>query len=221
MSLTEQEYKDSGRHNEFRQEYLAELVSKDRAYFDKTDEIDPVFNNNSQMLTSNHVLDPVHMGIDFGGSARSRTVITLSHKDVDGNIHRIYHKRYPLREDSNLQNDILGISKRFNISRYHVDDQGGGSAFYSWFRKKFGSNLIDEVSFRREKVDMYRLFKIACYQHRIHSYYDRELMEEFYGFTADLKPSKATTDDMLDSFVMSCKDWLSDKSKSTYTVIKW
>lgn len=221
MSLVEQEYKDSGRHNEFRQEYLAELVSKDKAYFDKDTEVNPVFDNNSGMITGNKTLDPIHMGIDFGGSAKSRTVITLSYKDRDNHIHRIYHKRYPLREDSDLQSDIINLSMRFNIIKYHVDSQGGGSAFYAWFRRKFGKNMIDEVSFKSEKVDMYRLFKIACYKGRIHSYYDRELMEEFYGFTADLKPSKSTTDDMLDSFVVSCKDWLVEKQNSAYTVIKW
>jgi hypothetical protein len=63
---------------------------------------------------------------------------------------------------------------------------------------------------------MFRQFKIACYQGRVRSYFDRELMDEFHSFTGDLKPMKGHTDDMLDSFVMASKDWLVDKRVSGY-----
>jgi hypothetical protein len=219
IKLIEQEYIAKGRHESFRQEYLAELVTKNSAYF-KEIEVSNVFNPSLNMYTS--YTGDCELGLDFGGSVKSRTVITISVYDKKNNrCYRIYHKRYPVGEDSTLQADILDMMRRFPaIKRYHIDSQGGGSSFYAWFRNQIGTKL-DEVSFRGEKADMYRLFKIACYQERIKSYIDSDLLEEMNGFTADLKPSKHTTDDLLDSFVMSCKDWLEEKDTVNYGVVKY
>jgi len=208
-----QEYEDQGRSNSFRQEYNAELVSKTNSYFHKENEIDKVFNMNYESLYT--YSGECTMAIDFGGSTKSRTVITISIQE-DNLVKRISHKRYPLREDSTIQADILEYCRRFpNISKFNIDSQGGGSSFYAWFRQTFGTQMLHEVNFKAEKAEMYRLFKIACYQDRVKTYYAPELLKEFLGFTGDLKPSKHTTDDELDSFVMSVMDWLklSEKTK--------
>lgn len=209
MYETEKEYQASGKMNSFRQEYLAELVSKNDAYFDRDTEIENVFSENYQMVTQSII--PVHVGLDFGGSVKSRTVITMSMYDEESKIcRRVYSYIYPLREDSTLKEDIIEWNYRFNIKKFHIDDQGGGSSLYAWFRNKFGEEKVDEVSFRREKADMYRLFKIACFQDRIKSFYDPNLFDEMVSFTADLKPPQNKTDDSLDSFVMSVKDWIQE-----------
>ena len=221
MEETEKEYLAQGREKSFRQEYLAELITKSNSYFTE-DEINNVFSDKRLNMVMASVL-PVNLGLDFGGSAKSRTVITLSYNDEENNkLIRIYHKRYPLQEDSTLQQDLIELSKRFNIKKYYVDSQGGGSAFYSWFRKTFGEEMIEEVVFRTEKVDMYRLFKIACYQDKIKSYFDTDLLEEMHAFTADLKPTRSKTDDLLDSFVLSVKEWLrNDDLTTSIGIIKY
>lgn len=218
MRQTFDEYSAQGRQDSFKQEFLALLISKGKTYFYQ-DEIENVFNTNIEMVYSSD--DVLRFGIDFGGSKNSHTVITgvraVSGVDIDDNktlvLERVYHKVYPVGQDSSLKKDIIDIQSRFpRIEKWYVDSQGGGSAFYDWFRHHVGGSL-EEVVFRKEKVDMYRLFKIGCYMDRVKSYNDRDLLDEFHSFTGDLKPSKGHTDDMLDSFVMACKDWLVDKKR--------
>ena len=102
-----------------------------------------------------------------------------------------------------------------NVKKVVIDSQGGGSAFYDWARGKFGG-MLEEIVFRKDKVDMYRLFKIACFQGRVKSYIDRELSEEFLAFTSDMKPTKGNTDDLLDGFVMGAKDWITNNTGLQY-----
>lgn len=217
-----EEYESNGWHNSFRQEYLAELVNKRDAYFHIENEIDKVFSDKSLNMLMSYYGD-CDGAIDFGGSVISRTVITVSRFNKTNNkLERIYCKRYPVSQDSDLQNDVIDIAKRFpNIRKWHIDSQGGGSAFYAWFRNTFGSNKIDEVTFKGRKADMYRLFKTACFKNRVKSFYDTDLRKEFQDFTPALKPVKHSTDDMLDSFVMSVKDWLEEKETNSFMMIKY
>ena len=219
MEKLKQEYIDQGRYDEFRQEYLAEIVNKTNAYFDKEKEIDNVLDERRNMEL--RYTGEVDVGLDFGGSVKSRTVITVSRYNKERKLcERIYHKRYEVGKDSTLQADIVTLAVLFpNIRRWHIDSQGGGSAFYDWFDLRFGRNNIDQITFKGRKADMYRLFKIACYQNRIKSYYDPVLLDEFLNFTSDLKPAKHSTDDLLDSFVMSCIDWLEEKETQSFKVI--
>lgn len=216
MRKTYEEYKNQGRVDEFKQEFLALLISKGKTYFHQ-DEIDNVFNNKYEF--TDRYTGKVRFAIDFGGSKNSHTTITgvIAEMgfDKDGKevlvIHRIYHKRYNVGQDSTIKPDILDIQQRFPfIEKWYVDSQGGGSAFYDWFRSHVGGQL-DEVVFRKEKVDMYRLFKIGTYTGRVKSYKDKDLADEFHSFTGDLKPTKGHTDDLLDGFVMAAKDWLVEK----------
>jgi len=221
IDIVREEYESTGDYDSFRQEFLAEWVSKGKSYFQKEKEIDKVFADESLGIMSSFS-GPCHAAIDFGGSVKSRTVITVSRVDEKGHMYRIYHKRYPVGKDSTLKEDVMNIARKFSgIERWHIDSQGGGSAFYDWFRTTFGGYAVDEVTFRGRKADMYRLFKIACFKGRIKSYYDPELRDEFLGFTSDLKPSKHTTDDMLDSFVLSCIDWLEEKGKSSFRILRY
>jgi len=228
MKKTYDEYFAQGRLDEFKQEFLALLISKGRTYFHQ-DEIDNVFDYSGDMVYE--YSGSCRFSVDFGGNRNSHSVINgaITAKGVDKNgvetniCYRIYHKRYPVGQDSTMKLDILDIIQRFpNIEKWYVDSQGGGSAFYDWFRRLVG-NSLEEVVFRREKTDMYRMFKIACFQGRIKSYHDRDLLDEFASFTGDLKPIKGHTDDLLDAFVMSVKDWIVDRKTygiKAYTINK-
>jgi len=231
MMTLEDEYKDQNALDSFLQEYCARLIANKGSYFEDVEK-ERVFSD--LMTKRGHVtlnfnprfLIEAHAAIDFGGSQKSHTVFTVAYlvrglnwKGEEDNISvRVFHHRYPVAKDSTLQSDILKWDKQFNISKWHIDSQGGGSSFYDWFNLNF-KGKIDEVSFRGEKVDMYRQFKIACFQGRVKSYRDNDMLSEMNGFTSDLKPSKSTTDDMLDSFVMCIKDWLQPKKKSAVTVL--
>jgi len=207
----------------FRQEYLADIVSAKGAYFDKV-ETERVFSDTADLQLLPAFTGPCRAGLDFGGSKKSHTVFTVAAQDhrIDENGHRqpyirrLFHHRYEVGKDSTLQNDIINWSKRFpNITKWRIDSQGGGSALYGWFKNWAGAKL-EEVTFRGNKTDMFKMFKVACFQNRVKSYNDPALFKEFNGFTGDLKPSKGYTDDMLDSFVMACGDWLEIKEKTMF-----
>ncbi len=209
----------------FNQEYLAMLTSAKGAYFE-TEETDNVFDPQLRMVDTSTL--KCRISLDFGGSKTSRTAMNVVTEenglDKFGKkttvVRRLYHKRYPVGQDSTLKNDLVDVTKRFpNFDKLYIDSQGGGSSFYSWARNKFG-NRLEEVTFRGIKADMYRLFKIACFQGRIKSYFDRETMDEFNAFTADLKPSKGFTDDLLDVFVMGSKDWINEKQNNSFQAFK-
>lgn len=223
MAMIEDEYRDQGKYNDFRQEYLAELVEQSESYFEAETEVHNVFRDEHLYRWYDSYANDCHFAIDFGGSKNSHTVITgIIYEENTKNLIRIFHKRYPIAKDSNLQLDILDIKRRFpNIVTWHIDSQGGGSSFYSWFRDVFGSHSIDEVSFRKDKEGMYRQFKIACYQDRIKTYPDKDLFNEFISFTRDMRPMKGYTDDMLDAFVMACRDYLEDKEEYEYKVLRY
>ena len=220
MKNTEEEYKSQGKYNDFRQEYLAELVEQSQSYFDAENEVNKVFDDSLDFKPVYNL--ECDFAIDFGGSKKSRTVITGVIFDKESNqIIRIYHKMYEVGKDSTLQEDIKLICRKFtNIRRWHLDSQGGGSYFYGWFKQNIGNN-VDEVSFAKDKDNMYKMFKIACYKDRIKSYHDRDLFTEFLSFTRELKPMKGYTDDMLDSFVMASRDYLETKQKTEYNVIHY
>ena len=211
MEIEKQDYINRNKWDAFRQEFLTELVSIDNAYFSQ-EHIKNVFEKEAELLPLTSSDLPLHGAIDFGGKRKSRTVITLSYLDTETNqIYRVYDKRYAVGKDDTLQDDIKKIAQKFpNIKKWNLDDQGAGTAFYGWIKKQFGASCIDEVSFRRDKEALYTLFKIACFQNRLKTYHDDELRQEFLTFTNNLKPSgEDDTDDLLDSFMLSVKDWLS------------
>jgi len=214
------EYQAQGREQSFRQEFMAEFISASSTYFSVENEVEKVFDDRLEMYPT--YVGECEVGIDFGGSKTSHTVITVSTLNEEGKIQRLWHHRYPVGEDMTLQQDIIDLYHRFpNITKFHIDSQGGGSSFYSWFTNTFGSGMIDLVVFRKEKVDLYKQFKIACFQNRVKSYYDPDLYKEMVEFRIDLKPPTNGTDDMLDSFMLSCKDWLVKKDTGEYFVIKY
>lgn len=223
MSQVEKEYRQKGNYKGFRQEYLAEILASSDAFFQPI-EVENVFSNPDVPLMRSYDGD-CSAGLDFGGHGdkpKSRTVLTVSRIAENGDIQRIWHKRYPLGEDSMLQEDIINMFDNFpGINKFHIDNQGGGSMFYSWVRKTFGYSILDEVSFRREKEIMYRQFQIASFRNQIHSYPDQELKGEMNGFSRKLKPrSKDGTDDLMDSWAMSIKDWINIEEKSPIQVKK-
>ena len=223
LKNVEEEYTSQGRYNDFRQEYLAELIEQSESYFDAEKEVNLVFADELHYKFLPTYTQDCHFGLDFGGSKNSRTVITGVMYDKESDkIIRIFHKAYEVGKDSTLQEDIVNLCLRFpNIVKWHIDSQGAGSFFYGWFKSRFGSANVEEISFRAEKEVMYKLFKIACYKDRIKTYPDKDLFTEFLSFTRDLKPMKGYTDDRLDSFVMACKPFLEIEETTEYRVINY
>lgn len=223
MDKTKADYIARGKYDSFRQEFLAELVSIDNAYF-KNIHITKVFEQQDQIEPLESSDLEMDFAIDFGGKKKSRTVITGCYLDKKTNvIYRVFTKRYEVNGDDTLKEDLLKIESNFpNIRKWHLDDQGGGTSFYGWARKHFGVGRLDEVTFRGNKEPLYRLFRIAIFNDRVKSFHDPDLKNEFNTFTAELKPlGKDDTDDLLDSFMLSCKDWLRLHSGSNVSYLNF
>lgn len=210
---TRKEYENYGRLEDFKQEYLAELISVGTMFF-KKDEYDNVFKDTGLEMSKSSGLT-VRFGLDFGGSKNSHTVFTVSYMDEEGVVKRLYSFRYEIGDDSTLKEDLIEWSRLFPYREsVEMDDQGAGSTFYGWARQYFGGEL-SLVNFRKEKDDMYRQFKIRCFQDKVKSYYDPQLLEEMTSFTRKMTPSKGKTDDSLDSFVLSVRPWMVSREEKS------
>jgi hypothetical protein len=98
-----------------RRQYYCEFIQGTNQFFDP-DDVDGIF---TDALEKTKDYDkPVDVGVDFGGSSSSHTVVTVSHFDEErGRIERIWHKRYGVQEDLNLVKDIATLRKIFDVQR--------------------------------------------------------------------------------------------------------
>lgn len=209
-------YISNGEYDRFRQEYLAEFIDVGDSFFDENDHIEKVFDSSLDMY--NTFPHKVTASLDFGGAKNSHTVINIVwYDEVKDIVYRIYHRRYPVGKDSTLKEDVLELSKFFNIYEWVIDSQGAGSTFYSWFRDNFGSDKVTEFVFRADKRDMYNQLRIACYKGKIKSYVDKDLMREFRAYTPDYKPMKGETDDLLDALGMGVYKYILPRQDNNYS----
>lgn len=113
------EYESKGKFDEIRRGYYCEFVKGDSNYFDHN-KVDGVFDSNVSMIDSyDGVCD---LGVDFGGSGKSHSVVTICRLSDEGVIERLYHYRYPVDKDLSLLDDIAKLMLRFNVQRVVVDD---------------------------------------------------------------------------------------------------
>jgi len=104
-----------GKMDTIRRQYYCEFIQGTNQFFDP-DDVDAIF---TDALEKTKDFDKaVDVGVDFGGSSSSHTVVTVSHFDEErGRIERIWHKRYGVQEDLNLVKDIATLRKIFDVQR--------------------------------------------------------------------------------------------------------
>lgn len=161
--------------------------------------------------------DQCDMGVDFGGQVKSRTVITISTTDENGDVVRIFHKYYSVQKDLELLNDIRELRTQFNIQRIVVDDCPAGDV---WIRQMEleGWDIV-RMNFRSEKVRKYGNFRAYVNKGKIHSYPDTELVTEMLALENAARTKQSYiqaphgySDDMIDSFVMSSYHYVIEES---------
>jgi hypothetical protein len=206
---------EDGKKDEVQRAYYCRFVKGESSYFNPED-IYPVFSKDSTQLTKFEA--PCDMGVDFGGQVKSRTVITISHLDPENIARRIYHKVYEVGKDLSLLEDIQELRTRFNIQRIVVDDCAAGSVYIT--KMKDAGWEVQPMSFRGEKVKKYGAFRIMLKRGRIKSYEDDSLKTEMLAleFTpgsrqSNIQHAPGYSDDLLDSFLMSCYFYLEDEQK--------
>jgi hypothetical protein len=202
-----------GKLDEVRRAYYCQFVKGEKSYF-VPEAVEECFDETLQ--EAQYFNGECDLGIDYGGQVTSRTVLTISAMDETGKIYRKYHKAYPVQKDLNLIPDIEGLKRQFNIQRIIPDDCPAGD-FLNRLMEEMGWN-VNRMNFRQEKVAKYGSFRSKLNHGLIKSYPDSELKTEMLAMEFGQGQQKSIiqhapgyTDDLIDSFVMSCYFFIEDE----------
>lgn len=196
---------EAGKNLVVRQEYYGEFVQSEQSYFDPQ-KVDDMIEDIYPVESYTGFCD---LGIDFGGLKKSRSVITISTFDEStGNIVRLYHHMYEVREDASIVEDVKELRTRFNIQRIVVDHCPEGD-----YKIREMEDLGWDVTlfaFGSEKVKKYGDFRSMLNKGRIKSYKDSDLVGEMKALSmakgrerTKIQPPPGYNDDIIDSFVIS------------------
>jgi hypothetical protein len=202
-----------GKTDEVKRAYYCRFVKGEISYFNP-DKVRPIFTDSYQMLESYG--SECDMGIDYGGQVTSRTVITISAMDSDNHIRRIYHRAYEVGKDLTLINDVADLLTRFNVQRIVPDDCPAGD-FLNRIMLEKGWN-VQPMNFRTDKVKKYGAFRSSVNKGLVESYKDSPLEVEMMSLEQNegnrqsyIMHAVGYTDDLIDSFVMSCYFFVEDE----------
>lgn len=208
----------NGKKAEVDRAYYCRFVKGEKTYFDP-EKVRALFTEDYEMV--HEFKGECDLGVDFGGKTVSRSVITISRTDDEGNIHRLYHKTYPVNEDDSLMEDIAQLMKDFNVQRIIPDECPQGD--YLIREMKDNGWNVHPMNFRKEKVKKYGAFRAALNRGVIHSYRDDDLQEEMNAMETSegsshsiIKHAPGYTDDLIDSFVMSAYFFVQDEDSFKY-----
>lgn len=197
-----------GKTDEVQRAYYCRFVKGELAYFDNQ-RVAKMFRKDYGMLDGTKTM--CDMGVDFGGESISRTVITISSYDeASRQITRLYHKVYPVGDKGiTLIDDIAQLLKKFNVQRIIPDDCPAG--WHLTEKMVLNGWEVCPMNFRTDKVKKYGAFRAALNRNEIESYEDVELRTEMLALEFSqgaknviIEHAPGYTDDLIDSFVMSC-----------------
>jgi len=196
-----------GKHDTIQRQYYCEFVQGTNQYFDP-DVVDGMFTDSlKEDVPEDKAVD---VGIDFGGSASSHTVITLSHwNDEKDRVERVWHKRYDINEDLNLLKDLKVINKTCNVNRWIPEKCPQSDYYIQKMETELGWN-VTPFKPSRNKASAYSAFDNFLRSGQVYSYPDEDLKEEMKALvreetmrTTRIHAPRNYTDDMIDSFVIS------------------
>ena len=206
----------NGEYDDVQRAYYCRFIKGVKAYFDSNDVLACNTKSYEQIYSYKNNCD---MGIDFGGQVTSKTVITISTLDDNGNIKRIYHKSYEVGKDNNLIEDVELLMKDFKIERIIVDDCPAGQYMIRIMEDEKGWN-IQRMNFRADKVKKYGGFRVMLKKHKIFTYDDEALKIEMLSMEFNngskqsvIQHAPGYSDDLIDSFVMSCYFYITEEDK--------
>lgn len=223
MKITREKAISVKRLQLFQQEYEAKFITISDPYFDLEEHINKNITKDFNWRQAYERIQPCSIGIDWGGSMKSRTVIciykwTLNEKDIIKPINII---RYEVGEDlDNFEKDVMNIKKNYNVKFVTVDNKGG-----RWMiprlQKIFGAGRVIPFNFAVDKVAGYELFREALGKNQIELPNYTPLINEMRNFNQKLKPSStAGTDDCIDACMMAAQPFITNK-QSTVKVWKY
>jgi hypothetical protein len=208
------QFEADGDYNEVQRAYYCRFVKGEQSYFDPENVMDCFYKD---LYRKDTFVQSCDMGVDFGGQVKSKTVITISTLNDDGDIIRLYDKVYEVGKDNSLIDDIGELLKIFKVERIVVDDCPAGQYMIRIMEDDKGWN-ISRFNFRSEKVKKYGGFRSMLKKHKIKSYEDDELKKEMLAMEYSnasrqsvLQHAPGYSDDRIDSFVMSCTHFIQEE----------
>ena len=206
-----------GKVSESQRAYYCRFVKGDVNYFDP-EKIHKAFNPKFKMFTE--YKGECDMGVDFGGSSASKSVITISELNEEtGVIRRLFHKVYDVNEDKKMFDDIKDLKRHFNVQRIIPDDCPEGSFIIDKMKNEGWE--VHPMSFRRDKVTKYSAFRSKLNRELLESYLDDTTKVEMLALENNPKSKRTVigaprgySDDRVDSWVMSCYFFLEESGGS-------
>lgn len=205
--------------------YYCKFVKGQTSYFDP-DSVRKMFTDSYKMFDG--FLGKCDMGIDFGGQTISHTTITISRYDEKSRrMQRIYHKRYPVREDMSLIDDVASLIKQFNVQRVIPDDSPAGWNLIRVMQDK-GWN-VEPMNFKTDKVKKYGAFRAALNRGEVDSYFDDDLKKEMLAMEFSqgkintmIQHADGSTDDLIDGLIMSLYFYLNEEdNRARFITFSW
>lgn len=204
----------SGQNDAVQLSYYCKFVKGQTSYFDP-EMVKKMFTDSYQPFDA--FAGKCDMGVDFGGQTISHTTITISrYNETTKTLERLYHKRYPVREDGTLIDDIADLLRRFNIQRIIPDDCPAGWNLIRVMQDK-GWN-VEPMNFKADKVKKYGAFRASLNRGQVVSYIDNDLRNEMLAMevsqgkvNTQIQHADGSTDDLIDGFVMSLYFFLNEE----------
>jgi hypothetical protein len=210
-----------GKQDEVQRAYYCRFVKGEQSYFDPEDTLKAF---DGDLLQHDSFAGFCDLGVDFGGQVSSRTVLTVSHLNDQGDVIRIAHKTYEVGKDGTIIDDITELKTRYNIQRIIPDECPQGD--YLIRKMKDMGWDITPMNFRSEKVKKYGAFRSMLKKGLIKSYKDDALQTEMLAMEYShgsrqsvIQHAPGYSDDLIDSFLLSVYHYLQDDSK--LTVFDW
>lgn len=208
-----------GRLSLFQQEYEAKFISISNPFFP----VNLIMNNIDNSLTNppTHLITQFYhsLGIDWGGTEKSQTSISIVAWDTKPNSIRylIYTKTYPINQDlDKFIPDIKNIAFKYNIKWVVPDNKGGRWAIPQL--KQIFPGRVEPFNFTTDKKAGYELLRQAFVNNLIAIPPDNNLITQLLSLTDELKPnSSKNKDDMADSLMMAMYSTL-NQPKSKFRV---
>jgi len=196
---------NDGKTSEVQRAYYCRFIKGEKVYFDP-EKVQSVFTEPYQKYS--YFTDECDMGVDFGGQTISKTVITITRMDDEGNIYRLYDKVYGVGEDDGLLDDMTELMTKFNVQRVIPDDCPAGDFLIRRMKDKGWD--VHPMNFKSDKVKKYGAFRASMNRGQVHSYNDDNLKTEMLALEQSdgarstiIRHAPNYTDDRIDSFVMS------------------
>lgn len=186
----------------FQQEYEAKFVTINEAFFDN----EVIARNTVSDWAKGRCNSPCSLGIDWGGTQKSQTVLAVYTWNTDQKSERVpvYLKVYEVNDDvMKLDKDLEHIKDNYNI-KWCVPDNKGGRFMIPKLIQLFGESRVTPLNFTTDKRAGYELLREYLGKGLVKIPNNTEALRQIADLTDQLKPySSKSKDDIPDAIMLA------------------